>query len=359
MDPYTRVRTRTMRTLRIAAAWALIGLFRALLEHNLLIHHGLNSSLLDRGTEELIAALLAGFFGGGVYIFLLRDKLRHVPYFAALSIVASMILLVVMITGALVPSIGDPMGGSFKDRLLSLPWLAEYLYWACLMASTMLIVRLSDQYGNDAFGYLIGRYHKPRQELRIFMFLDMRSSTSIAEELGHVRYFKLLNELFTDITDPILYSRGDIYQYVGDEISVSWPLRQGISRQRCIRCFLDIRAKLQRRGPYYKERYGIAPAFKAGFHYGEVTVGEVGLMKKERIFSGDVVNTAARIQDTCNEYGVDNLISKELLDLLQPLGKLKVRGIGSIALRGKRSTMSLWTLEPESPATAVHALDAS
>lgn len=357
MDHFTRIRTRTWRTSRIATAWALIGLFRALMEHNLLVYHGVESSLVVRSMEQLVAALIAGLLGGGAYIFMLRDKLRHMPYFAALLIMALLILMVVGITGAFIPSISDPLSGSFMEHLFSLPWLGEYLYWACLMAGTMLIVRLSDQYGNDAFGYLIGRYHKPRQELRIFMFLDMRSSTSIAEELGHVRYFKLLNELFTDITDPILYSRGDIYQYVGDEISVSWPLRQGITRQRCIRCFLDIRAKLQRRAPHYEARYGIAPAFKAGFHYGEVTVGEVGLVKKERIFSGDVVNTTARIQDTCNEYGVDNLISKELLDLLQPLGKLKVRGIGSIALRGKRSTMSLWTLEPENPATAVHALD--
>ncbi|HRD52110.1 MAG TPA: adenylate/guanylate cyclase domain-containing protein, partial [Flavobacteriales bacterium] len=78
-----------------------------------------------------------------------------------------------------------------------------------------LMVRLSDQFGTGGLSHFIGRYRQPRQELRIFMFLDMRSSTSIAEDLGHVRYFQLINELFQDITDPIVYSRGEIYQYVG------------------------------------------------------------------------------------------------------------------------------------------------
>jgi hypothetical protein len=48
---------------------------------------------------------------------------------------------------------------------------------------------LNDQYGNGGISYLTGFYHKPRQEMRIFMFLDMRSSTAIAERLGHNNYF--------------------------------------------------------------------------------------------------------------------------------------------------------------------------
>ena len=180
--------------------------------------------------------------------------------------------------------------------------------------------------------------------MRIFMFLDMRSSTAIAERLGHVKYFQLLNELYADITDPILYSRGEIYQYVGDEISVSWSLRRGVGRQRCIRCFLNISRKLKARGKHYEERYGLAPIFKAGFHYGPVTTGEVGLVKKERIYSGDVVNTAAHIQNQCNTHGVDNLISQDLVDVLRLPSHFKLREIGSTELKGKRTAIRLWTL---------------
>ncbi len=346
MDRLTPLQLRAKRTLRITLAWVVVGMFAALFEHNALLQHSAPSDLLDRVDERFLRSLVAGLIGGGIYIFLLRDRLRKYPYFTALGIMALLMLPVIVFTAAVWPALrSDSFGATFEAHLISTRSVGQYFYWTMLMGGSMFMVRLNDQYGSGGISYLTGRYHEPREEMRVFMFLDMRSSTAIAEELGHVKYFRLLNELYADITDPIVYSRGEIYQYVGDEISVSWPLRRGVGRLRCIRCFLDIRAKLQRRAKHYEARYGILPAFKAGFHYGQVTTGEVGLVKKERIFSGDVVNTAARIQNSCNEHGVDNLISKELLDLLRPQARFTVREIGSIALKGKRNAMSLWTIE--------------
>jgi adenylate cyclase len=346
MDHMSRLRSKLQRTLRITLAWVVVALMAALFEHNVWIKLGTDSSLMDRIDERFLQALLAGLLGGGLYIFLLRDQLRKLPYFKALGLMVLGILLIMVFAFAWWPARNSAtMLADIRDNLFSLRFLGHYLYWSILMGASMLMVRLNDQYGNGSLSYLTGRYHKPRQEMRIFMFLDMRSSTAIAEQLGHVKYFQLLNELFTDITDPIVYSRGEIYQYVGDEISVSWTLRNGVRRQRCIRCFLDIRTKLKRRAQHYQGRYGIVPTFKAGFHYGPVTTGEVGLVKRERIYSGDVVNTAARIQNICNDHSVDNLISKDLLDILQLPKGYEPREIGSIALRGKSQSTSLWTIE--------------
>ena len=50
------------------------------------------------------------------------------------------------------------------------------------------------------------------------MFLDMKSSTTIAEKIGNTQYFNLISEVFGDITDPILETDGELYQYVGDDI---------------------------------------------------------------------------------------------------------------------------------------------
>ncbi|HRH71145.1 MAG TPA: adenylate/guanylate cyclase domain-containing protein [Flavobacteriales bacterium] len=347
-----RTRLRAKRALRITLAWVVIGCIAALFEHNALLHNGIQSNLQDRLDERVLRSLIAGLIGGSAYIFLLRDHWRKLPYSRAAGVMALIMAGIVFLFGAVVPAMADPLPSlptAIGGRVMSTAFLGTYLYWTLLMAGTMLMVRLNDQYGNGGINYLTGFYHKPRQEMRIFMFLDMRSSTTIAEQIGHVKYFQLLNELYADITDPIVYSRGEIYQYVGDEISVSWSLRRGVGRQRCIRCFLDIRAKLQRRSTYYKERYGMAPTFKAGFHYGPVTAGEVGLVKKERIFSGDVVNTAAHIQNRCNEHGVDNLISQDLLDVLRLPSSYAVREIGSADLKGKRTSIRLWTLVHEAP----------
>ncbi len=350
-----RTALRTRRTLRIALAWVVAGVVAAFIETSILQEAGTPVQLVPRLMHHFWTALFGGLLGGGTYIFVLRDRLRHLPYLPAVAVMSLLVLVVLVVAHAISARLLGPFpeGSDLLDRLFSLTFLAQFLYWSLLMAATMLAVRLSDQYGSGALNYLTGRYNKPRQELRIFMFLDMRSSTAIAERLGHVRYFELLNAIYADITDPVVYSGGEVYQYVGDEVSVSWQLRKGLKDQRCIRCFFDIRAKLATRAAEYERRFGLVPQFKAGFHYGEVTTGEVGLVKKEMIFSGDVVNTAARIQNSCNAHDVDNLISKELLDILRlPERLYNCRPIGEIPLRGKRDDVSLWTIERQAEVEA-------
>jgi adenylate cyclase len=344
----SKFQRRTRRTLRITLTWVIVGLVIALWESNSLEAFGHDAMRLRSFDTHFWRFLTVGLVGAGTYIFLLRDRLRKLPYLPALGIAAALIFLA-LLGWAAVRSTGayDPFGSAFAQNVFSWWFLGQFLQWTLLMAATMLLVRLNDQFGSGAQSFLLGRYFKPKQELRIFMFLDMRSSTAIAEEIGDTRYFQLLNEVYADITDPVIYSEGDIYQYVGDEISVSWQLHRGVKGQRCLKCFFAIREKLQRRAEHYRKRYGIAPVFKAGFHYGQVTTGEIGLVKKQTIFSGDAVNTAAHIQAACNEHHVDNLMSKDLLDvLLLPRDKWNVRSMGEVPLKGKRRTVALYTIEP-------------
>ena len=66
----------------------------------------------------------------------------------------------------------------------------------------------------------MSKHLKPKDEKRIFMFLDLKSSTTIAEEIGHRRYFEFISDFIADVTTPILNNHGEIYQYVGDEIVI-------------------------------------------------------------------------------------------------------------------------------------------
>lgn len=332
--------------MRIAAAWAIASLVAALWESNVLQENGHEPDRWRILTEHFVRALLGGLLGGGTYIFLLRDRLRKRAFVPAFGIMSALTALAVAIPLVILPSLRDE--ASWADLLFSWRYLGSFLFWDLLVAATMLMVRINDQFGSGTPGFMFGRYLRPRQELRIFMFLDMRSSTAIAEEIGDTRYFQLLNDVYADLTDPVIYSGGDIYQYVGDEISVSWQVHVGVKNQRCLRCFFAIRDKLRDRAAWYKERYGIEPVFKAGFHCGQVTTGEIGLVKKQTIFSGDVVNTAAHIQAVCNQHGVDNLVSKDLLDVLAlPAARWEIRAIGEFPLKGKRRSLALYNVEPK------------
>jgi len=191
----------------------------------------------------------------------------------------------------------------------------------------------------------LGRYFHPRREERIFMFLDLRSSTSIAEKLGEEQYFNFLKEVFEHATPGILNTKGQVYQYVGDEIVISWKTDRGKENANCIQCFFNIQGALMNKADYYKEKYGVVPEFKAGLHYGDVMAGEIGVVKREIAYSGDVLNTTARIQSKCNELGVNILLSKFLVNRLNLLpGSFEPRLIGDIALRGKEQSLELFTV---------------
>ena len=95
----------------------------------------------------------------------------------------------------------------------------------------------------------------------------------------------------------------------------------------------------------YQEKYGLVPGFKAGIHFGPVTVGEIGIIKKEIVFTGDVLNTAARIEELCNTYDVKLLLSKKLLDLLKIDNQYLIKPVDEVTLKGKKTKNILYTLE--------------
>ena len=79
------------------------------------------------------------------------------------------------------------------------------------------------------------------------MFLDMKSSTTLAETLGGQQYFSLLNTFFRDISEPILERGAEIYQYIGDEVVLTWPVESGFWDANCIRVFFEILAEIEHR----------------------------------------------------------------------------------------------------------------
>ena len=164
-------------------------------------------------------------------------------------------------------------------------------------------------------------------------------------KIGEERYFHFLKDVFRHASQDLLNAKGEIYQYVGDEIAVSWKMKEGTENANCLRCFFDVVTDLRRRSPYYIGTFGVIPEFKAGFHYGPVMVGEMGIVKRDIAFSGDVLNTASSIQDKCNELGVDVLLSKHLLNKLNlPSNIFKTKEIGNLMLRGKQQEVDLCTV---------------
>jgi adenylate cyclase len=227
----------------------------------------------------------------------------------------------------------------------NLSLLAVVIYIASIILITQFYAEVSQSVGSGMLrNFFLGKYHRPVQEERIFMFLDMQSSTTIAEKLGHLKYFEMLKEYFFDLSGSVIDYSGSIYQYAGDEMIVSWKLKEGLRDNNCINCFFAMERYLIKQTNKYESRFGLLPKFKAGFHCGTVTTGEIGLLKKEIIFTGDVLNTSARIQGLCNHYQTNILVSNDLIKLLDLSAPYQVKSVGKNELKGRLEKMELFTV---------------
>ncbi len=216
----------------------------------------------------------------------------------------------------------------------------SFSLFICLIYSS-----ISENIGHSVLiDFLSGRYAKPREEIRIFMFLDMKSSTSIAEQLGHIEYFNFLKAYYDVFSAPIIEHQGVVYEYIGDEIVITWPLKKGIDKGNCLECFFAMKKALEKSNERFINKFGISPDFKVGMHMGRVTTGEIGALKKQIIFTGDVLNTTSRIQGMCTELNSDLLISKELYDLVIRHKNYPLQNKGEVVLKGKRELMNLYAL---------------
>lgn len=327
----------------ITVIWLIIGFFIPLYDRLALFTTNAVAPLPKYTIAEAVAinmgaALIGALLGGSLLVFYVNVKFRDKSYgYTILTVVLSFLVVVAIVNVVLrlfaVPS--DPL------RILK-----NCMIWGVVVGVTQLFLQINNKFGQGVFWNILrGKYNTPKEESRIFMFLDLNSSTTIAEKLGAKKYHAFLKDIFTDITNPILDNKGEIYQYVGDEVIVAWKYNDGIQNSKCVQCFFDIKYHLQQLNSKYIALYGLAPSFKAGIHCGKVVAGEVGIIKRDITYSGDVLNTTSRIQNMCKEFNEEVIVSGDLAASLRLAGNFAAQTLGSIKLKGKQQEMLLIALK--------------
>ena len=311
--------------------------------------------LIDDGFIS-IAGPLVGFslglgFGLLELFFLkkLNRRLKQLPFHHLAIIKVLLYTAIVFFISNLLGLISGYIAGKNLDQfyasLVNPTRLAQILISLVMYTVIVLFLQISRLLGEGVLlKILTGKYNKPVEEERIFMFLDMKSSTPHAEKLGHEKFYALLNSCFHEITEPVLLTKAEIYQYVGDEIVLTWRRKDGIEDANCLRIFFLIKDKISQKRSEYEEKYGIIPEFKAGVHFGNVIVGQIGDLKREIVFNGDVLNTTSRIQELCNSYQKELLISRRLLAQLKLPANYTQEHLGSVKLKGKETEVNVFSI---------------
>lgn len=193
--------------------------------------------------------------------------------------------------------------------------------------------------------WLLGLLNKPMEQQRIFMFIDMKSSTTLAEKLGHKKFSHLVQDVFNDMAVVDNYA-GEIYQYLGDGAIISWSMKAGLNNNNFLKAFFAFTRTVQRRKRYYKRKYDIEPAFKAGAHVGKVMVLQVGNIRKDISYNGDTINTTARIESMCNEFRQQLIISGDLYKLANESNDYAFKILEKTKLKGKKKAIELVQVKP-------------
>ena len=305
--------------------------------------------------------LILGFFIGSLnalmdrqYFSDLRTRqavwmivLRRTFYNLAIMIGTLMVSLVVVVY----------IFPTFAPALATFKWTpAFYLEFFLLSVYTLLGLTIFNTFkilrvkiGSQYFSDLVsGRYQEPKEENRVFLFLDLKSSTTLAETLGHEKYSMLIQDCFRDLTDPILDNHAELYQYVGDEVVLTWRIKNIASYKHAINIYFDFKDVLEEKGEYYKQNYGVIPEFKAGLNSGRVMVAEVGIIRKEIAYHSDVLNTAARIQELCNKFHQPFLVSDEIVKTIGT-DNIEAEFQDNLTLRGKEKEVGVFAINQRVP----------
>ena len=266
-------------------------------------------------------------------------RLRAAPFLVIVLVKTFVYAAIILIIQEAEPGqrmVGLLFGANLFNRELapSVPTLTITFSLVVTLAFVLTLQLVQLVGGRNLRNLVLGRYRRPREERRFFLFVDVVGSTALAERLGALGAHRFLSGVFAAVAEPIAACRGEIYQYVGDEVVVTWDESEGVVDGRPLRCFFAMQAALEGRA-----------ALRGALHLGPVIAGEVGVQRRAIVYHGDVMNTASRLEQATRELGHRFIVSAEAVSALGAVPGLAFRDLGVLALRGRQSEMRAWAAQ--------------
>lgn len=307
------------------------------------------------GAPLVNGAAVGVIFGGMITAFFMfvAPGLRRFRFVVALALKTAALTVIMLIglnAGIFFAGVSDHSAYfdpiSLRLYWTEADWQIDFAFMLGTAAISNAIISMQELVGPARFWqFLAGRYHRPRREERIFVFLDLAGSTAIAERLGDVDFYALLQHLVHDIAPVIENYRGTIDRYIGDAVVITWLTRDAAANADCLRCLFAIADVLARNHDIYRRDFGLSPHYRAGCHVGPIVAGEIGEWRKEIVFLGDTINTAARIEEAAKQHDRDVVASAELLAAVALPAELEAIALGPYTPRGRLRPVELFAIE--------------
>jgi adenylate cyclase len=167
------------------------------------------------------------------------------------------------------------------------------------------------------------------------LFSDIRSFTSISEQMDPRALLDFLNEYFSGMVESVMQHHGVVDKFIGDAIMAVFgaPVPEPGDPLNAIKAALDMRKRLEKINVDFKRRGLPEIRTGIGLHSGRVVAGNMGHSERmEYTVIGDAVNLASRLEGMTKELHCDVLLSDDLFKQVQehvevePLKMIKVKG---------------------------------
>jgi two-component system sensor histidine kinase ChiS len=176
-----------------------------------------------------------------------------------------------------------------------------------------------------------------QRDMTVF-FSDIRDFTSLSEQMTPQETFNFLNSYLRHVTPTISAHNGFVDKYIGDAIMALFP-----SSRDALGAAIEI---LRQINPYNagRRRAGYQPIqIGIGMHRGDLILGTVGEDNRmQTTVIADAVNVASRIEGLTKTFGVNLLLSKAVVDGLEPDHPFKLRHLGAVKTKGKKQSIDVY-----------------
>ncbi|NER37000.1 MAG: response regulator [Oscillatoria sp. SIO1A7] len=183
------------------------------------------------------------------------------------------------------------------------------------------------------------------QEMTV-LFSDIRSFTTLSEEMTPKENFDFLNEYLQRVGPTIRKHGGFIDKYIGDAVMALFAkaaddaVRAAIAMQEQVSLFNVERL----------ERGQEAIAIGIGLHTGRLMLGTIGeAQRMESTVIADAVNLASRLEGLTKLYGASVLISTHTFDLLSSPIPYDFRFLGKVTVKGKKQPIGIFEIFNSDP----------
>jgi adenylate cyclase len=211
----------------------------------------------------------------------------------------------------------------------------------------VLILRVIHFIGlENLFHLTVGTYHRPVEERKILLFLDINGSTGLGEKLGALTTRSLVRKFLFDVSQPITDHGGEIYLYKGDGLIAVWNWTTAINGDAILKAVDAMFGAVARERDAYQRLFGVVPSFRIGIHGGSVVVSEQGDTKRSIGIYGDTINIAARMEEAARAHHVPCVLSQTVATAL--MARDRIHEIGNEAVKGISTPIGICEYRPQS-----------